>query len=332
VPELPDITIYVEALRARVVEHRLERIRVKRPFLLRTFEPPVESVVASRVHSVDRMGKRIVFGLSDHVHAVIHLMIAGRLLWYPAPGSADTKSKGAGRDPLSSRVDLAAFEFESGTLLLTEAGTKHRASLHIVKGQEALHALNPAGVEPLTCTVEEFAAALRRENRTLKRALTDPRIVSGIGNAYSDEILFRARMSPFTLTRSLSHDGYESDVERLLIAASNCLLEQTDVLRRQFGMFREGHRVGRGVPPPGSIGRFPGVGEITAFRPDFEVHGKYKQPCTMCGTPIQRVVYAENEMNYCPKCQTGGKVLADRSLSRLLKDDWPRTIEELERM
>ncbi len=325
-PELPDITIYVEALRPRVVGKRLERIRVKSPFLLRTFEPPVESVADARVHSVDRMGKRIVLGLSDHLYAVLHLMIAGRLLWYPAPGSTDVKSKGAGRTPLSAKIDLAAFEFETGTLLLTEAGTKKRASLHLVKGKEALDALDPGGVEPLTCTTEEFGAALRRENRTLKRALTDPHIVSGIGNAYSDEILFRCRLSPFRLTRSLTDD----EIGALLLGAATSLGEWTDSLRVQFGMPRAGHGAGRDDPPRGSIGRFPGVGEITAFRPDFRVHGKYRQPCWMCETPIQRVVYAENEMNYCPTCQTGGKVLADRSLSRLLKDDWPRTVEELE--
>lgn len=295
-PELPDITIYVEALRPRAVGQRLDRVRIKSPFLLRTFEPPIEAVAGRTVTGVSRLGKRIVLGLEGDLFLVIHLMIAGRLLW-----------KDAGRAP-TGKIDLATFEFGSGTLLLTEASQKRRASLHVVRGEPALKALDAGGIDVFTAAPAQFTAALRRENRTLKRAMTDPRTLSGVGNAYSDEILHAAGLSPIKLTSALSGDEFD----RLLAAARSTLELWTQRLRDEFR------------------GRFPGQGQITAFRDGFAVHGRFGMPCPVCGTKVQRIVRADNETNYCPKCQTGGKILADRSLSRLLKDDWPRTIEELE--
>ncbi len=295
-PEYPDITIYIEALRERIVGRRLDSVRVRSPFLIRTVDPPRETAEGRIVSAVSRVGKRIAMQLEGDLAIVIHLMIAGRLSW---------RESGA---PARGRQDLAAFDFESGTLILTEAGTKRRASLHVVAGQAALHALDPGGVDVFETSATEFAAALQRENRTLKRALTDPRIISGIGNAYSDEILHAAHLSPFVRTQSLTTE----QLARLHDAARDTLTRWTNTLRTQFH------------------GRFPGVGDITAFRPDFAVHGRFGKPCPVCGTRVQRVIHAENEMNYCPTCQTDGRILADRSLSRLLRDDWPKTVEELE--
>jgi formamidopyrimidine-DNA glycosylase len=296
VPELPDITIYIEALRPRVLGQRLDRVRIKSPFLLRTFEPSIDAAAGRTVMDISRLGKRIVLGLGGDLFLVIHLMIAGRLLW-----------KDPGRGP-TGKIDLATFEFATGTLLLTEASQKRRASLHVIQGAAGLRALDAGGIDVLAATPAELATALRRENRTLKRALTDPRTVSGIGNAYSDEILHAAGLSPIRLTSTLT----DSDAAKLLDAARGTLELWTQRLREEFR------------------GRFPGQGQITAFRDGFAVHGRFGMPCPVCGTKVQRIVRADNETNYCPKCQTGGRVLADRSLSRLLKDDWPRTIEELE--
>jgi len=296
VPELPDITIYLEAIRPRVLGRRLDRVRIKSPFLLRTVEPPIETSEGRPVTGLSRLGKRIVLGLEGDLFLVIHLMIAGRLLW-----------KDPGRMPIG-KTDLAAFSFDSGTLILTEASPKHRASLHLVRGAAALNALDSGGLDVLSADLPAFAGAMRRENRTLKRALTDPRILSGIGNAYSDEILHAARLSPVRLTSALS----DAELARLLAAAKETLLAWTDRLREEFR------------------GRFPGRGQITAFRDGFAVHGRFGLPCPVCGSKVQRIIHAENETNYCPRCQTGGKLLADRSLSRLLKDDWPKTIDELE--
>lgn len=296
-PELPDIEAYIGALRPRVVGRALSRVTIKGPFLLRTFEPPIEDAEGKSVVRVERLGKRIVLGLADELFLVIHLMIAGRLLW-KSPGARPT-----------GKIDLASFEFaDSGVLVLTEASPKKRASLHVLRGRASLEAEDRGGIDVLLCTLAEFAGALVAENRTLKRRLTDPRAFSGIGNAYSDEILHAARLSPVKLTRALGAD----EVERLFAGTKSVLSEWSNRLLSQFK------------------DKFPGVGEITAFRPEFAVHGKYGKPCPDCGNPVQRIVHAENETNYCATCQTGGKVLADRSLSRLLKDDWPRTIEEWE--
>lgn len=301
-PELPDVTIYVEALVPRVVGARLAGVRVHSPFVLRTFDPPLDSLIGRDVTGVERLGKRIVLAFRDELFVVMHLMIAGRLRW---------ESAGA-RPP--AKITLAALVFEpdtagaAGTLFLTESSKQKRAALHVCRGREALRAHDPGGVEPLTATADAFRAALLRENRTLKRALTDPRIFSGIGNAYSDEILHAARLSPVQTTQRLD----EAEILRLHAATRETLARWTEELQRLFA------------------GRFPGPGEITAFRPGFAVHGRFGKPCPACGTAVQRIRYAENETNYCPRCQTGGRLLADRSLSRLLKDDWPRTIEELE--
>jgi formamidopyrimidine-DNA glycosylase len=293
-PEFPDIEVYLDALRPRIVGQVLERVRLKNPFLLRTFEPPITQVAGRRIVGVRRLGKRIVFAIDPDLFLVLHLMIAGRLHWKPV-----------GAKP-PGKIGLAAFDFPTGTLILTEAGTKRRASLHLVRGEDQLAWLNPGGLEVLDATPAQFRKALRRENHTLKRALTDPRLFSGIGNAYSDEILHRARMSPLTLTGRIS----AADADRLFAAIRETL---------QDWLARHRKDAGDGWPE-----------KVTAFRPDMAVHGKFKKPCPVCGTAVQRIVYAENETNYCPRCQTGGKVLADRSLSRLLKDDWPRSIEELE--
>jgi formamidopyrimidine-DNA glycosylase len=293
-PELPDIEVYLDCLRPRVVGQVLQRVRLVNPFLLRTVDPPIFDAEGRTVLGVRRLGKRIVFALDDDLFLILHLMIAGRLQWKPLGAKVPGK------------VGLAAFDFPTGTLILTEAGSKRRASLHLVRGAAELARHNPGGLEVLDATPAQFRKALRRENHTLKRALTDPRLFSGIGNAYSDEILHRARMSPLTLTGRLS----DADADRLFAATRESLRDW---------LARHRAEVGDGWPE-----------KVTAFRPDMAVHGKFRKPCPVCGTPVQRIVYAENETNYCPKCQTGGKVLADRSLSRLLKDDWPRTIEELE--
>ena len=293
-PELPDVALYVEHLSARLAGATLERARVVSPNLLRTAEPPLAVAEGHAVREVRRMGKRIVLALDGDFFLVFHLMIAGRLHW---------REVGA---KIPARVGLAAFEFTPGTLLLTEAGTAKRALLHVVAGEAPLRSLDPGGLEPLEAPLEAFRAALLRENHTLKRALTDPRILSGIGNTYSDEILHRARLSPLKLTRKLGGD----EVERLWRATRETLSWWLDRLRRE------------------AAGSFPE--KVTAFREGMAVHGRYRQPCPDCGAKVQRIVYAENETNYCARCQTGGRLLADRALSRLLKQDWPRTLEELE--
>lgn len=293
-PELPDITIYLEALQPRVVGRTLRRVRIAHPFLVRTFAPPIHECEGKRVQVLRRLGKRIAFGVEGELWIVLHLMIAGRLHWKP-PGAG-----------LGGKAGLAAFDFDHGTLTLTEAGAKRRASLHVVRGEAALDALHAHGLEPLDCTREEFQSALTRENRTLKRALTDPRLFSGIGNAYSDEILHRAGLSPVMRTHSLSPE----QIERLWRAVPETLREWIERLRRQTG------------------DRFPE--KVTAFHPEMAVHGRFGLPCPRCGTTVQRIRYADNETNYCPTCQTEGRLLADRSLSRLLKEDWPRTVEEWE--
>ncbi len=294
-PELPDIVVYIEALEKRILGSVLERVRIASPFLLRTAVPPLSSIEGQKVVELRRLGKRICFGFEGDLWLVLHLMIAGRLHWY------DERAKAA-----KGRIGLAVFEFSNGSLTLTEAGTQKRASLHVVQGEAGLENLNPGGLEVFDATTEEFAQAIRAKNHTLKRALTDPRILSGIGNAYSDEILFEAKLSPFTLTQKLSDD----EVEKLFAAIKRSLTEWLERLRTESKV------------------KFPE--KVTAFRADFATHGKYGQPCPRCGNKIQRIRYGSNETNYCPTCQTGGKLLADRALSRLLKDDWPRTPEELE--
>ncbi len=292
-PELPDVTVYIEALERRIVGQRLLHVRVASPFLVRTFEPSLEAAEGKEVGELRRLGKRIVIGLEGDLWLVLHLMIAGRLHWKPAGAK------------LAGKYSLAAFDFLNGTLLLTEAGSKRRAALYVVQGEAALSEHNPGGLEVLTATLEEFHGAFTRENHTLKRALTDPRLFSGIGNAYSDEILHCARLSPVALTKKLSRD----DVERLYAAIRTVLHEWIDRLREEAG------------------DEFPE--HVTAFRREMAVHGRFGQPCPVCAAPVQRIRYAENETNYCPRCQTGGKILADRSLSRLLKDDWPRLLDDL---
>ncbi len=296
-PELPDITVYLEALERRLMGATLISTRITHPFLLRTFEPPLSALHGRRVVAVQRLGKRIVIGFEGDHWLVMHLMIAGRLHWVDksAPKSAHAK-----------RGALAYFLFDTGTVTLTEAGTKRRASLSVFASREQLARHDPGGLEVLSASFEEFRNRLRRENHTLKRALTDPRLFSGIGNAYSDEILHRAQLSPVTLTQKLD----EPSLRRLHDAVKTVLAEWMERLRAA------------------AQGRFPE--KVTAFRPEMAVHGRFGKPCPICGTHVQRIRYAENETNYCPRCQTGGRVLADRSLSRLLKDDWPRTIEELE--
>ena len=293
-PELPDLEVYAEALRARVEGERLERVRVASPFLVRTADPPLAAAFGRSVEGVSRRGKRLVLALEGDLHIALHLMIAGRLHW---------KEAGAA---LPGRVGLAAFDFAKGTLTLTEAGTKRRAALHLLSGGAALAALDRGGIDPLEAGPERFREVLARENHTLKRALTDPRLFSGIGNAYSDEILHRARLSPVQLTSRLE----APEVERLRLATRAVLLEWTGRLREEAaGAFPEG---------------------VTAFREGMAVHGRYRQPCPVCGAPVQRIARAENETNYCPRCQTGDRILSDRSLARLLRDDWPRTLEEME--
>jgi formamidopyrimidine-DNA glycosylase len=293
-PELPDVVVYIEALEARILGRTLESVRIVSPFLLRTVEPPLDNAFGKNVTRLCRLGKRIAIGLEDDLWLVLHLMIAGRLHWR-ARGVKVSKPRG-----------LAAFDFANGSLLLTEAGSQKRASLHVVAGEAALRALDPGGLEVLDTDLERFTAALTSANHTLKRALSDPRLFSGIGNAYSDEILFEARLSPLTLTQKLSR----GEIERLFAATRATLMGWVDRLRNEAG------------------DSFPE--KVTAFREGMAVHGRYQQPCPRCGSKIQRIRYAANETNYCPKCQTNGKLLADRALSRLLREDWPKTPEELE--
>jgi len=294
VPELPDVVVYIEHLESRLAGRTLERVRLMNPFVLRSVTPPIAAAQGKEVVGIRRMGKRIVIALEGELFLVLHLMIAGRLRWI----AADAK--------LPGRITLAALVFQHGMLVFTEAGTKRRASVHLVEGEAALAAMDPGGLDVLAAGFHEFAERVKRENHTLKRALTDPRLFSGIGNAYSDEILHRAKLSPFVQTRSLS----EEDLRRLQDATRATLTEWTERLRREAGA------------------DFPE--KVTAFREGMAVHGRFRKPCPVCGSPVQRIVYAENETNYCARCQTGGKILADRALSRLLKASWPRSIDELD--
>jgi formamidopyrimidine-DNA glycosylase len=294
-PELPDVTLYIEALDGRIRDRPLERVRLVSPFLLRTVDPPLAAAHGRHVRRLRRLGKRIALGLGGDLWLVLHLMINGRLHW------KEPNSKLAGRHA------LAAFDFPHGSLTLTEFGPKKRASLHLVQGEDALAAHDPGGLEPLAIDLAAFQAALTRENHTLKRALTDPRLFSGIGNAYSDEILHRARLSPLAMTDKLTAE----ETARLYEATRETLADWITRLRVHYG------------------DEFPE--KVTAFRPDMAVHGRYRQPCPVCGTAVQRIRYADNETNYCPRCQTGGQLLADRAFSRLLRKDWPKTIDELER-
>ena len=293
-PEFPDVTVYIEALTERVLNQPIQKIRIGSPFVLRSFEPPLSAAEGKKVLALRRLGKRIVFELEDELFLIVHLMIAGRFHWKP---------KGA---KIARKYGQAAFDFPHGTLLLTEAGTKKRASIHLVRGQSALQEHDPGGLEVCDASLGEFRQALKRESHTLKRSLTDPHLFSGIGNAYSDEILHRAKLSPIRLTKQMT----DTEIERLYDAVRESLTEWVERLRKERGT---------GFPE-----------KVTAFRPDMAVHGKYRKPCPVCGSPVQRIVHAENETNYCAKCQTGGKLLADRSLSRLLKDDWPKSLEEME--
>ncbi|MEL6186245.1 MAG: DNA-formamidopyrimidine glycosylase family protein [Myxococcota bacterium] len=295
-PELPDVTLYVERLSAKVVDRPLEAARVASPFVLRTVQPPLSAVEGKRVTEVRRLGKRIVLRFESDLFLVIHLMVAGRLRW---------KKKGVA---VPKKNGLAAFDFPDGSVLFTEASTKKRASIHVVEGEAGLADHDRGGLEVFGATPKAFGEALRRSNHTLKRALTDPRILSGIGNAYSDEILFSARMSPFKLTQKLT----DEEVSHLLEHTRTVLERFTETMRAE---------IGEGFPD-----------KVTAFRDDMFVHGRYREPCRVCGTKIQRVAYAENEMNYCPTCQNAGRLLADPSLSRLMKKDWPKTVEELEQL
>jgi formamidopyrimidine-DNA glycosylase len=292
-PELPDVTIYIEALEKRILGRRLERVRIASPFLLRSVDPPVASAIGKKAIRLRRVGKRICVGLEAEIWLVLHLMIAGRLHW---------GKKGA----KLSKKHLAAFDFENGSLLWTEAGSQKRASLYLAKSEAGLAEFDRGGLEVLSATREEFAKVLRSENHTLKRALTDPEWFSGIGNAYSDEILWEAKLSPVLQTRKMT----DEEIERLFEATKKSLQEWTERLRAETGE------------------KFPE--NVTAFRPEMAVHGKYKQVCPRCGEKVQRIKYVSNETNYCPKCQTGGKLLADRAFSRLLREDWPKTAEELE--
>ena len=293
-PELPDIAAYITALEARILSQPLERVRLGSVFLLRTADPPLASVEGRTVRELRRIGKRIAIGVEGDLWLVLHLMIAGRLHWKPPQAR------------LAGRNALAAFDFPSGSLVLTEAGSKRRASLHVLRGEEALHAIDPGGVEIFSTDLEGFRAALTAENRTLKRALTDPRVISGVGNAYSDEILHAAQLSPIALTHKLTPDEWQRLFDATRFTLSLWMDRLITEARKKF---------------PESV---------TAFRPEMAVHGRFGKPCPRCGNPIQRIRYADNETNYCATCQTGGKVLADRSLSRLLGADWPRTLDELE--
>lgn len=292
-PELPDITVYIEALEQRIVGHSLDRVRVANPFLVRSVDPPITEAVGRRVTVIRRIGKRIAIGFANDIWIVIHLMIAGRFRWLPAGAK------------IPGRLGLAAFDFDNGSLILTEAGSTRRASLNVVRGSAALGEMARGGVEPLECSLDEFAARLSSESHTLKRALTDPTLFSGIGNAYSDEILHRARLSPLKLTSRLTAE----EVAILFNATHETLVDWIARLRSDTG------------------NEFPA--KVTAFREGMAVHGRYGKPCPVCSTPVQRIRYASNETNYCPRCQTEGRLLADRALSRLLKQDWPRSIDEL---
>ncbi len=292
-PELPDITVYIEALESRILGQVLERTRIAKPFLLRSVDPPISAAQGKRVIGLRRMGKRIVVELEDDLFLVIHLMIAGRLRWVAAGAKVPGK------------IGLAAFDFSNGTLILTEAGSKRRASLWLVRGEKSLEQFERGGLEIFDSSISDFTERLMQENHTLKRSLTDPRLFSGIGNAYSDEILHRAKLSPIKHTTRLTGE----EIKRLFEATRETLIEWTDRLRKE------------------SKGDFPA--KVTAFREEMAVHGKFGKPCPVCGTPVQRIRYADNETNYCPRCQTDGKLLADRALSRLLKQDWPRSIDEL---
>jgi len=294
-PELPDVLLYIEALRQRIVAQRLERVRLASPFLVRSVAPLISAIQAKIVRGLSRLGKQIVWEFDDDLFLVIHLMIAGRFQW------KEMSAK------IPGKLGLAAFDFPTGTLLLTEAGSKKRASLHLVKGRPALAAFDRGALEVLESPLQTFENTLRVENHTLKRALTDPRLFSGIGNAYSDEILHRARLSPMKLTSKLSAE----EITRLYEATTSTLVEWIERLQSETGQ------------------TFPS--KVTAFRPEMAVHGRYGKPCPDCGSPVQRIVYAENECNYCAKCQTEGRLLADRALSRLLKQDWPRSLDELEK-
>jgi formamidopyrimidine-DNA glycosylase len=296
-PELPDILLYQHALASRVAGRRVESVRVVSPFVLRTFDPPIDAVDGRTVAGVERVGKRIVFDLGDELFVVVHLMIAGRFRWSDKAGE-----KGPGK------IGLASFLFDRGTLHLVESSQQKRAGIWVIRGRDALRAEDRGGIDVLAATVEQFASQLRRENHTLKRSLTDPRLFDGIGNAYSDEILHAAKLSPVKLTAKLTDD----EIARLHAATQSTLTRWIATLRDEFAA------------------KFPGPGDVTAFRPDFAVHGKFGQPCPVCQTAVQRIRYADNETNYCPRCQTDGKLLADRSLSMLLKKDWPRTVDELE--
>jgi formamidopyrimidine-DNA glycosylase len=294
-PELPDVELYLHALRPRIVDRRLEAVRFASPFLLRSISPPLETLLGRKVVSVRRLGKRIVWALEDDYFVIIHLMIAGRFRW---------KERGAA---IPGKVGLAAFDFDNGTLIFTEAGSKRQASLYFARGEASLAEHDPGGLEPLEISLADFARALQQENHTVKRALTDPHVLSGIGNAYSDEILHAARMSPMKQTAQMT----DEEMERLHRATVETLwVWQQRLLEETGDAFPE---------------------KVTAFRDGMAVHGRYGKPCPACGTPVQRIRYASNEANYCPTCQTGGKLLADRSLSRLLKGDWPRSLDELEK-
>lgn len=293
-PELPDITVYLEALHARVIGQPLENMRIASPFLLRTFDPPAEALIGKHVQKLTRLGKRIALGFEDDLWLVLHLMIAGRLHW---------KDRGA---KLPGKIGLAAFDFSNGTLILTEAGSKRRASLHVIAGEANVLKQDPGGIDVFSAKLDQFVDVLTRENHTIKRSLTDPHLISGIGNAYSDEILHRARISPIKLTQKMTREEFK----RLQKATRETLNDWTDRLRAEAGLdFPEG---------------------VTAFRPEMAVHGRFGLPCPDCGSPVQRIRYADNETNYCARCQTDGQVLADRSLSRLLKQDWPRSVDEWE--
>jgi formamidopyrimidine-DNA glycosylase len=293
VPELPDVTVYVECIVAKCVGRKIERLRIANPFVVRSVDPPIYEAEGKTVREVRRIGKRIAIGLDDNLWIVIHLMIAGRFRWL-APGAK-----------IPGKLGLASFDFENGSLILTEAGSQRRASITLVRGEQALDGIHRGGVEPLEVDERTFADQLTRENHTLKRSFTDPRLFSGIGNAYSDEIFHRARISPIKLTSRLTAD----EIERLYDATRTVLTEWTDRLRRE------------------AKGEFPA--KVTAFHDEMAVHGKFGKPCPVCGTPVQRIRYASNETNYCARCQTDGKLLADRALSRLLKQDWPKSIDEL---
>jgi formamidopyrimidine-DNA glycosylase len=295
-PEFPDVTVYIEALEERVLNQPIQKIRIGSPFVLRSFAPPIRAVEGRKVLALRRLGKRIVFELEEELFLIVHLMIAGRLHWKPVGAK------------IARKYGQAAIDFPNGTLLLTEAGTKKRASIHLVYGEAALKEHDPGGLEVLEAGLDAFRAALIEENHTLKRTLTDPHVFSGIGNAYSDEILHRAKLSPIRMTQRMT----DNEIEALYNAVRESLREWVERLRKER---KDG---------------FPE--KVTAFRPDMAVHGKYGKPCPVCGSPVQRIVHAENETNYCATCQTGGKLLADRSLSRLLKQDWPRSLEEMEEM